>query len=160
MEQDLSRQRFTAILEAYGSEPSRWPEEEWDAMQQFIAANPRTAGPLAAATELDRLLDSVAVGAPSRSLYRSILSSLSGQSQVELIDSLLEWLFPPSSRHLDWLWRPVVAVTLPVAVGFILGAGSVTNASVDEWESWEEEIYVSGIVLVDSGAEATVELDP
>jgi hypothetical protein len=73
---------------------------------------------------------------------------------------LLEWLSPPSSRHLDWLWRPVVAVTLPVAVGFILGASSITNASVDEWESWEEEIYVSGIVLVDSGAEATVELDP
>lgn len=160
MKQVLSMQRFTAILEAYGSEPSRWPEEERHAMLQFIAANPHTNIPRAAAAQLDQLLDSAEFGAPSSSLVGSIMASLPNRSQVELIDTLLAWLFPPSNRYLTWLWRPAVAVTLPLAVGFILGAGSVGYAGVDEWESWEEEIYISGIITIDSAATTSGELDP
>jgi len=150
MKQGLTMERFTAILKAYGSEPSRWPEEERDAAMQFISENPHSTSLQATAAELDQLLDSVEISAPSNRLYGSILSLVAKTSQTEVIDRLLDWLFPTSSQSLLWLWRPVIAVTLPLAVGFILGAGTVTSASVDEWDTWEEEIYVSGIVAVDS----------
>jgi|TARA_Y100000310_G_C20647466_1_gene797442 hypothetical protein len=159
MAHGFDMQRFTAILEAYGNEPSRWPDGEREEMLQFIAANPQTETPLTAATELDRLLDSSEIDAPSKALHGAILASLAKPAQGELIDALLAWLFPASSRHLAWLWRPAVAVTLPVAVGFLLGAGSVGYAGSDDWESWEEEIYITGIVTVDV-ATPSVEIEP
>lgn len=154
MKQSLGMQRFTAILEAYGSEPSRWPEKERHAMLQFIAANPQTKIQCSAEAQLDQLLDSAEIDAPSSSLVGTIMASLPNRSQVELIDTLLAWLFPASNRYLTWLWRPAVAVTLPLAIGFILGAGSVSYAGVDEWDSWQEEIYISAIISIDSAATA------
>lgn len=151
MKQDLDMQRFAAIVDAYGGEPSRWPEEERSAALQFIADNPAAEALKSAAAELDQMLDAVEIGPPGKRLHESVLAALSSKTPVDLIDRLLDWLFPASGRHLAWLWRPAIAVTLPLTVGFILGAGSVTSASIDEWEIWEEEIYISGIVTIDSG---------
>jgi hypothetical protein len=160
MKQGLTMSRIEAILAAYGSDPSRWPEEERDDALQFIADNQQASVLQSAAAELDRLLDSVDVVAPGRSLPDSIMSSLTSQSQRELMDRLLDWLFPVSSRYLAWLWRPAMAVTLPLALGFILGVGSVTSANVNDWESWEEEIYISGISADDTSLTIDMELDP
>ncbi len=52
----MSEDRFTTILDAYGANPSRWPEAEREAAIAFISANPHATG-LAEAEQTDGWLD-------------------------------------------------------------------------------------------------------
>ena len=160
MNQGLTMSRIEAILEAYGSDPARWPEDERDDALKFIADNPQAKVLQSAAEELDQLLDSVEAVVPGKGVPDSIMAALANQSQRELMDRILDWLFPVSSLYLTWLWRPAVAVTLPLALGFVLGVGSVTSANINDWENWEEEIYISGISADDTSLTIDMELDP
>ena len=55
---DLTINRFTAIVEAYGAEPNRWPEAEREAAVAFAEHNPQVAqGCLMEARQLDAMLD-------------------------------------------------------------------------------------------------------
>jgi hypothetical protein len=48
------------------------------------------------------------------------------------------------------VWRTALAASLPLLLGILSGITTATTATADEWDSWEEEIYITGIVSVDS----------
>ncbi len=52
----ISAERVRAILDAYGSAPQRWPDDERDAARALIAADPGLRADLAAARDLDATL--------------------------------------------------------------------------------------------------------
>ena len=52
----ISADRFKAILDAYGAEPSRWPQDERDAALRFMAEDVRAEAWIDEARALDGLL--------------------------------------------------------------------------------------------------------
>ena len=48
---------LAALLEAYGADPARWPQEKRRAAEQLVARDPRARALLGEAQALDRLLD-------------------------------------------------------------------------------------------------------
>jgi len=52
----LSADRFKAILDAYGADPSRWPADERDAALRFLAEDPRAEAWTSEARAVDGLL--------------------------------------------------------------------------------------------------------
>lgn len=52
----MNLERFTALIDAYGSDPRRWPEQERDSAQVFLAASAGARAKLREAAALDTLL--------------------------------------------------------------------------------------------------------
>lgn len=69
----MNRNRFDALIEAYGADPARWPAERRGEAQAFAAA-PEAAASLHAERTLDRLLDAYQAEAPSQALRQRILA--------------------------------------------------------------------------------------
>lgn len=72
----MDRTRFEALLDAYGADAARWPEEERAAAQAFAAAHAQEVAPLvAAARALDGALGALgAAPAPSEFLSARVLA--------------------------------------------------------------------------------------
>jgi ferric-dicitrate binding protein FerR (iron transport regulator) len=69
----MSLERFSAIVDAYGADPARWPARERAAAQAFAANAPQAQALLADAEALDRALGaSVAPGPDEAALQRAL----------------------------------------------------------------------------------------
>jgi hypothetical protein len=108
----MNRQRFEALLAAYGSSESAWPREERDAARALLERDPQAREQLFAAGELDRVLDSYRPELPD--LSERILGRVAPTAQQRL----LAWIFPAGSQA---LLRPALAGLAPLALGIALG---------------------------------------
>jgi hypothetical protein len=76
MSGDMDRERFAALVDAFGADFRRWPEAERDAARAFRAAQPAVCEALLAeAAGLDAALDEIAALQPSAALRERILAS-------------------------------------------------------------------------------------
>jgi hypothetical protein len=57
MANEMTMERLTALLDAYGASPARWPEEEREAAEAMIASSDTAREAFAEAARLDALLD-------------------------------------------------------------------------------------------------------
>ncbi|MES3006925.1 MAG: hypothetical protein V4751_04050 [Pseudomonadota bacterium] len=136
----ISSERFTAIVEAYGAQPARWPTEERTQALAYCAAHPEAQAMLEEFQMLDDMLDQFSV-ADMSSLQRNVLNQVARTSAGNAFDLLLDWLVPHSERLMGWLWRPALVACLPLVCGILLadyfsfGIDGVQN-------SREEELYL------------------
>ena len=87
----MNRDRFLAILEAYGSEPRRWPAEERAAAAAYAQDDPEAARALRAAAFLDGVLDESRPLAPSPAMRRRVAEAAPQRVRRR---SPLRWLAP------------------------------------------------------------------
>lgn len=136
----ISSERFAAIVEAYGTEPARWPAEERSAAIAHCAKYPEAQALIAELRAVDEMLDQFQV-ADLSVLQRNVLNQVARTSAGNAFDRLLEWLLPHSERLMAWLWRPALVACLPLVCGILLadyfsfGIEGVQN-------SREEELYL------------------
>lgn len=136
--------RFTQILEAYGTREANWPEDERHDAMRLLQSSDSCSALLQSHQSLDDLLDDYQ---PRASLLssRHILRCL----PQPLIDRFISWLIPGQGEN---LWRPLLAGTLPLVVGVIIGTsslGDLPGSEINESATiWEDEIYL--LVLDDS----------
>jgi hypothetical protein len=71
---DLTIERFTALLEAYGADPARWPDAERAGAHVLLERSAEARARRDAAAALDGLLDRAATTQPSRALAERILA--------------------------------------------------------------------------------------
>ena len=74
----MTLERFTAIVEAYGARPERWPEAERAAALGLLERSPEAVAVRTAAARLDGFLDRVPAAAPSDALVARVLAGASG----------------------------------------------------------------------------------
>jgi hypothetical protein len=65
MAKDMTMERLTQLLDAYGAAPSRWPADERDAAGAMIAASDTAREAFAEAARLDAMLDQAAPPPPA-----------------------------------------------------------------------------------------------
>lgn len=126
----ISVERVLEIIAAYGAQPFAWPEDERDAAEALIEAEPaRFADAIAAARMLDEALASEQILDPSPMLAEKILSAapIKAQTRAGWLADVRRALFPQGVR-----W-PAGAALASLAMGLVGGyAYASTGAVYDE----------------------------
>lgn len=142
----LDLDRFRTIVEAYGSDPSKWPEAEKEAALSFLAGSSEAATIVDQAVQLDRMLDRVLQAQPSPELERIVAAiperSRSTSIRTELGDR--QTMVPFAS-----LWKSALAASLAVVLGIVTGIATaeptgISNDSSD-WEDFASLAFVSDL---------------
>jgi hypothetical protein len=71
---DMTLDRFAALLDAYGADPARWPDAERAGAQALLDRSAEACARRDAAAALDALLDRAAAAQPSSALAARILA--------------------------------------------------------------------------------------
>jgi hypothetical protein len=139
----LDIERFRTIVDAYGADPSKWPEAEREAALLLLASSSEAVAIVDQAAQLDRVLNQAPMVQPSPELERIVSSiperSLSMPTRPGLDER--RTVFPFAT-----LWKSAVAATFAVILGFITGAATVepldmSNSSTD-WEDFTSLAFV------------------
>ena len=106
---DLST--FADCADRFGPDLNRWPEPRRGAARALVADSAEARALLVRVRSLDDRLNALAREPAPAHLAPRILASLPKDRWAELT----EWFRAA-------LWRPALAATLPLALGFIIGA--------------------------------------
>ncbi|MEQ5843926.1 hypothetical protein N0A02_31165 [Paraburkholderia acidicola] len=88
----MTPERFRVLVDAYGSDPHRWPEDERAASMAWATQHRAEADAmLASASELDDWLESYVVAAPDRELRRRIVSGAPLAPQARPVPGRRTW---------------------------------------------------------------------
>jgi hypothetical protein len=144
----MNSHRFTQIIDAYGSRAERWPQDEREAMQQYISIHASAQQYLHSQISLDALLDAE-TGQPSlqqKRLEARIMANLPPafptRQDDSLADRLLAWLLPGPNKYA--FWRPTLVACLPLLVGLAIGSNVSLEAQDDSY-TWDEQVYLLGL---------------
>ncbi len=127
-------EEFRRLLDVYGSDVQRWPEEQRAAMEALLANSVDAQAQLREARALDDALDAFSV--PAVDLSQRVFEAI----PVSRVEKLLAWLLPPAPQL--W-WRPAMAAMMPVFLGVMIGFGDATGDATD-WDA-QEQALLSGI---------------
>jgi hypothetical protein len=139
MHETASLQRLIEVLDAYGSDHNHWPDEEREQLKLLLAKSNHAQQLLNEAAELDAMLDQFTTPEISQGVRKQVIDAIPFR-ESGITERFLEWLFPAGP---ELLWRPALAVTLPLLVGFALGLA--TPEPAESLDSWEEDIYLVGV---------------
>lgn len=123
----MTLEEFEKLIDAYGGQASRWPEEHREDALAFAEGSAAAQATLAQARALDGVLDQAPAGEVTASLMENILSSaptphseslagINPQTFIGRLEDLLTALWPQKG----WL-RPAGLLAATLAVGFYVG---------------------------------------
>lgn len=140
----LDLDRFHTIVDAYGADPSRWPEAERTAALSLLASSSESKATVDEAAQLDRMLDRVPMLQPSPQLERIVAAIPESNSSTSSSYELGNWL---STVSLSAVWKTAVAATLAVVLGIITGVATLDpiddSTSSADWEDFASLAFVS-----------------
>jgi hypothetical protein len=143
---NMSLQRFTALVDAYGGDLGRWPESERKSACLLIEHNVHAQSLLAEASGLDNELDKFVL--PAFSGLETKLNNQALPSHPPLfMERLASWMIPQPGHVLTQLWRPAAAACLPLVLGLYIGGQIEIGAGLKATDvyfvsSEEEELYL------------------
>ena len=130
----LSKTRAQEILNAYGADPERWPEDERQSLIQLLAQSPELQALRETGALLDGLLDE---WQPKLTCSTdTLISSLPAQPRRKQNwpDQLAAFFFPGSMA-----WRQAILAGIPLMLGFIWGLSG--EPLEDDWTETEFLIF-------------------
>lgn len=135
--------RAAAILEAYGAEPSRWPQDERASLAAFLKEHAALRDAAADAAAFDRVLGMLSDAEPSAGISARVLADFDrlamrrASNPVNAPQRFIAWL-----RDIVWpgvpAWQPASALAVALAVG--LAAGAFVPTDVYAQSSAEPEL--------------------
>jgi hypothetical protein len=134
----ISVERVLEIIAAYGARPFGWPEDERDAAEALIEAEPtRFADALAQAQRLDEALAIEPIVDPSPMLADKILATAPTKSQTRIgwFADLRGALFPQKTR-----W-PASAALASLAMGLVGGYAYASTGTV--YDEADQALYTA-----------------
>ena len=134
----METERLKEIIECYGADQSHWPAAERVAAARLLDTNDETRAQIKDAARLDALLDEFQPPIVSQALKRKILLITRPGS----IERLFRWVTPDLESLLPTIWRPLLAATMPLALGMVLG---FTYPGESYELSTGEELYLLAI---------------
>ncbi len=137
-EQKLFERAFE-IIEAYGAEPTRWPDGERDEIERFVETNPELQRHLQVHAEVDRRLSQLTMRPRlnPQVIAQQIALQPQGISTLQRVQLQFERLAESMTAA---FWKPVMAASFIFVVG--VGAGSVALEPVEDWTQAEQMSFV------------------
>ena len=136
--------RLIEIINAYGAYSERWPHNEREAAIRLVKTDVKAQSLINSVRELDLILDKYEVLAEPN-LSTKILNNL---PRKIWLDRLIDWILPSIDDAISYAWRPILAGSLPLIVGLIIGNSLSTMETLD---SWEDEITLVSLATSDIG---------
>ncbi|MDX1491466.1 MAG: hypothetical protein R3332_09270 [Pseudohongiellaceae bacterium] len=137
----ITHERFSTIVEAYGTDASKWPASEREAAKAYMLANPQAMQLFEEYRALEQLLDEHTI--PSLALIeKRVIAKLEASSQKSLTEAFIDWLLPHSERLFTSLWRPALVASLPLIFGVYLSNFYSFGIDSETYMSMEEELYM------------------
>ena len=140
----MNHNRLIEIITAYGAYSERWPHNEREAAIRLVKADVKAQSLINSVRELDLILDKYEVLAEPN-LSTKILDNL---PRKLWLDRLIDWILPSIDDFISYAWRPILAGSLPLIVGLIVGNSLSTTETLD---SWEDEISLVSLATSDIG---------
>ena len=139
-EQKLYERAFE-IIEAFGADVRRWPEEERVEIEDFVAVTPELQNHLRRQALLDQQLAQVVVTPRlnPEAVAKQIVVHPQRIDSTERLQLLFERL---TESMTNTVWKPLVAASFVFAIG--VGAGSIALSPVEDWTEMER----SGFALL------------
>lgn len=135
---DMTESRVMALIEAYGPEPSAWPEDERDAARALLKSR---ADVFADALQEARLLDSALSSMPEPSIPAGLAERIIASA--------------PASQRAGWLTQlksfisiggqvwPAATAMASTAFGLVIGYGAIGSTQIDDIDYAEEAVYAA-----------------
>jgi hypothetical protein len=117
----MAFERFETLVDAYGSEPNLWPDDERTAGLALLERSDEAQRVVEEAADLDALLGQAPAVEPSPALRRRVLEAAPSaqKSWLERLDGWTTSLWPFTPR-----WQPVLALGAAAVFGILIGASS------------------------------------
>ena len=127
MEANMDLTTFNNLLDQHGPDFSTWPAEFRADAEALLQSSAEAADALADAQTLANLLAAMPKARAPSHLAGKISSLAAGLTEDDPWQRLVNWL---GGR----IWRPVLAVGLPLAFGFAVGMAQlpISGASTEE----------------------------
>jgi hypothetical protein len=118
---EMSQARFIAIIDAYGGNPGRWPQEERERAKHWLDSNPQAQARTLEASSLDGIIVLPATAISSSALECRLLDDFDRAknrwSVRTLVRSASEAVWPGAP-----VWQPACALGLAFAAGLCFAA--------------------------------------
>lgn len=118
---NMNLQRFEQLIDAYGSDPQRWPPAERPAALRLLADSPEAAQWLQQSLWLDEALDQCVPPAFEQLTTRLLQMPLPAQHPAGVFERLMRWLVPAQPAEFAEWWRPAALACVPLAFGLFMG---------------------------------------
>jgi len=132
----MTKTRFAEIIEAYGANPARWPEEERTAAQDFAANNKNLAEKIINdARQLDQLLDTSSKQATDNNLLMARIMTAAQDTPQDGVPAndmttLPRRLMPTPP------WKSLAAtLVLTTGIGFGIGQSAAAASDIAQAEA-------------------------
>jgi len=118
--------RFEQILDAYGADPSRWPEGERAQAEAFLAGSAEAQAMAQGAHELDGWLNTATAHAPSELLQRRVLKAAPGAPR-----HVFGW-----ASGAGWAAAAAAGLVLGLSVGQQMILADQADQAIEQATSW------------------------
>lgn len=127
----IDEQQFARLLETYGGNIKRWPQEYQVVANQLLHHSESARRLRQAALGLDKLLDTVQVPPSSPWLRQRILATArkTATTSQDIWQRFLQWVI--GTTPTEYLWRPAVTFLLPLMLGILIGFYSTQAIDTD-----------------------------
>ncbi len=119
----MKQGRFSAILDAYGAEPERWPERERADALALSRSSVVAARALAQARALDAALRNFGAIEPEPARLAFLQSRIIAQARPLAMNWFVRWFGIDVAPRL--VWQSVAGLALATVLGFAVGASGV-----------------------------------
>lgn len=144
----MNFERFKQIVDSYGTRTESWPEAERAAATDLIQSTGEAREYLEAAKHLDELLDRYQP-AVDESRQQQLVNSIVSGTRAGLIERMINWLTPDAEAILISIWRPALAMSMPLLLGVAIGINYSTEDSFTD----DEVRYLMAVSLDTSDME-------
>lgn len=135
---EITRERVLALIDAYGSDPVRWPDAEREGAIALLSGDPDLARAAEEARTLDFALDTLPAPFPNPAL-RVALKEIP-ESHGGLLEMIASWF---------GVWRPAAGLAAAAVLGIALGVanpdlplpGFVTQTTTDQTAEIDTDSY-------------------
>ena len=140
----MKHNRLIEIINAYGTHSEKWPYDERASAIELLKRDLKAQALIDSVRKLDLILDEYQVLARPN-LSAKILNNL---PKKFWLDQFIDWIVPSIDNFISYAWRLVLAGSLPLIVGLIVGKSLATTETLD---SWEDEIFLVSLATSDTG---------
>lgn len=141
----VNEARVKTLIDAYGADPARWPQEERAEAAALLARLPELEAYRNEALLLDTLLKAHAAALPDAALIERVVAARPRRARENPLRALIEFLLPGEAA-----WIPAGALAASMAFGIYVGmSGAFMPAASDT----ETQAALMSLALADTAVE-------
>lgn len=141
----VNEARVKTLIDAYGADPARWPQEERAEAAALLARLPELEAYRNEALLLDTLLETHETALPDAALIERVVAARPRGPRENPLRALIKFLLPDEAA-----WLPAGALAASMAFGIYVGMSGVFMPAASDTET---QAALMSLALADTAVE-------